>query len=360
MNERYESIRKSINEDIEACDSLISRLNTASSAKDKSLKTDQEIFINFLESEKAVLEASRLLKEVDQEEVQLLFKQDPDITVFLTSKQLLGYFEVTPDNTGTVVSTKTFGVKTADDQKNCDVTGLCQFVNGYVMIDSRNQKVKKLNNIFQVVAEHLLPQYPYNVCTISEKEIAVTVCDWSNKKEIRFLSETKGKFEVKKVIPLKHDCSGLAIVNGQLYVGSPEGIFVYKTTGEKVKQLSTIKVQNFALTLDNSRIIVPDKDKNVFVTIDQKTGNEITKCGIKDMKGPTDVCFAGSGTAFVCDNMSNNIVLVDKSVTRSLKTVARDTDGVCKPNCLYYNEKTAELLVGQDWDKIVVLQMKRA
>lgn len=52
--------------------------------------------------------------------------------------------------------------------------------------------------------------------------------------------------------------------------------------------------------------------------------------------------------------------MVDKSVTSSLKTVARDTDGVCKPNCLYYNEKTAELLVGQDWDKIVVLQMKRA
>lgn len=370
LKDRTSDLTKSLEDDIKRCEFATTELNfTLHQYQDKTkAKGERECLFNFCKCEEALECAELLGKEIYPQDVRVEFKPDPDIAKGIASKQL-GSLHVQPESVPRVSPPLSPNIKTNEDQKNCDITAACMLANGHLaLIDSRNSKLKQVDDKLIVVAEISLPQFPYSVCPVSNtRNIAVAICDWSSRNEINIFGEKDGYLTNVHKVNLSHDCVCLGSMNDELFVGSTNGIYVYnakdlyesKPNEKNVRHIYKKAASAFALSNDGFKIFILDKDTNRIVSID-KNGKEITAISTDDVKGPHGVCVAGNDIAFVCGNLSNNVVLFGRSFNRCLKVIATEADGVLKPNCVLYDRRSLQLFVGQqDCNNLLVFKVQR-
>ncbi|XP_052782028.1 uncharacterized protein LOC128218402 [Mya arenaria] len=148
----------------------------------------------------------------------------------------------------------------------------------------------------------------------------------------------------------------------ELYVGGKNDLYLYTTDGRLVKKIyedksKYITVCRCAVSPDGERIYVTNPTAFKLITLDT-SGQVLSTVEDPDLKQPTGLCVSPGGHVFVCGCISNTVVQVDPQGRRKLATLARETDGMCLPQSVWFIEKTSTLIVGQeDEDNITVLKL---
>lgn len=68
-----------------------------------------------------------------------------------------------------------FQARSAQDRENCILTGATYLMDGrIILVDQMLRKLKLFDQNYHWVGEKVLPARPYDICNVTESEIAVT------------------------------------------------------------------------------------------------------------------------------------------------------------------------------------------
>ncbi|WAR13053.1 hypothetical protein MAR_027233, partial [Mya arenaria] len=130
-----------------------------------------------------------------------------------------------------------YQVRIKNDKKTCLIDGICELPSGeMVLADRSNKRVKLLNKQFEVIDHSDMPGNPQHLCHITGNEVAVVVCDCISN-EVHFLTVTKEKLQSMRKFTTDHNCVFIAHHQGQLYVGSMDGLYLYTMAGRLLKKI---------------------------------------------------------------------------------------------------------------------------
>ncbi|KAH3777970.1 hypothetical protein DPMN_179421 [Dreissena polymorpha] len=137
------------------------------------------------------------------------------------------------DHVFTVQGMSVHNVKIQRDLHTCHITGCCVLSEEQVLIvDNSNNKVKLLNEQYQVVSHCCVTAKPLDVCQITPSEVAVTVDDGSTTHEIQFITVINSQLVIGRKFQLKHECTGIAHHDGDLFVTSGRELYKYSLSGK--------------------------------------------------------------------------------------------------------------------------------
>ncbi|XP_052225159.1 uncharacterized protein LOC127840789 [Dreissena polymorpha] len=136
-----------------------------------------------------------------------------------------------------VQSNTKHNVRIPSDSGECFITGICVLPDGQVLIvDSKNQKVKLLNQQYQVVSHWDVNARPVDICLITPSEVAVAV-NTSKIHEVQFITVNQGKLVPGRKFQLQHECTGIAHHYEDLFVTSGEELYKYTLNGKLICRL---------------------------------------------------------------------------------------------------------------------------
>jgi hypothetical protein len=130
------------------------------------------------------------------------------------------------------------GVHVARDTSMCWITGNC-FINDVdiVIVDYTNKRVKLLEHSYKVVGHCDVAGDPWCVCKVSPYEVAVTVNADDDTHMLQFIFIANGQLELGRTMQMHHDCLGIVIHRGALYVTSATGLYKYSLSGGLISKL---------------------------------------------------------------------------------------------------------------------------
>ncbi|KAH3873939.1 hypothetical protein DPMN_037180 [Dreissena polymorpha] len=136
-----------------------------------------------------------------------------------------------------VQSNTKHNVRIPSDSGECFITGICVLPDGQVLIvDSKNQKVKLLNQQYQVVSHWDVNARPVAICLITPSEVAVAV-NTSKIHEVQFITVNQGKLVPGRKFQLQHECTGIAHHYEDLFVTSGQELYKYSLNGKLICRL---------------------------------------------------------------------------------------------------------------------------
>ena len=331
-------------------------------------------FIAYKRCEKKLSDARCLLKSIPENEFKISFKEYDDIFTFVQSLDLFGEFDATPwvpemppirigrnHVYKKVGNGKQYDVRLNNDRNTCAIVGCCKFTSGFlVLADCDNKKLKLLNEQYEIIHTYVTKGSPYHMCQVGGKKVAVSVDeDYSDR--VYIMEIVRGRLVLNRKIGLNHSACGVAYYNGKVIVGSETTMYVYTPSGKLVQKFyedksGTSTVWRFAIGEESRKIYVPNVSTNQIYALDLY-GNKLATYKESGLKSPEAVTVAVNGNVFVCGGASNNVIQLDRDCKKKLAKVVDAKDGVSAPRSLWFNNKSAELIVGQWSDKILVFQM---
>jgi sugar lactone lactonase YvrE len=218
-----------------------------------------------------------------------------------------------------VKESKTYAVKMPADKSACDITSLCTLADGTIIaVDNANKNLKHLNSSdFHIMDTCDLPESPWQLCAISQQEVAVCCSDANI---IQFVSVEQNMKTTKK-IDTEFYCCGLAHAAGKLYVSEfnllseqPEYLYILTLSGEVLQQFSVDQsghrlfnnISSLAISNDNNKIYVADWDKGLVVL--NRNGNLIRQFNGQELTDAFGVCVDKTGNVLVSGLRSNNVL----------------------------------------------------
>ena len=88
-----------------------------------------------------------------------------------------------------------------DDGNACDITGICRLATGeFLLSDQKHSKIKLLNSSYDIISTSDVPDKPWSVCCIGQREAAVSVDDEKDRHEILLVRVNARKIEHKRTI----------------------------------------------------------------------------------------------------------------------------------------------------------------
>lgn len=325
-------------------------------------------FQSFKNCQKALSTASELLATTNLEDYQLQYTPPPGFKQILTFLETPGHFCVSPSlpspepgHIYTITNKESCNLGTNEDTCVCWVTGLCKLPGGQTaIVDRANCKVKLLGaSTLSVTAQLQLSSSPYDICYISNTELAITVTKVKQKGKkqtvksgIHFINVTHEGLDHAKSVKTKHTCKSIAYYDSQLYVCSDNALYVYSVSGQfrsKIFEDTTstdMVLHKVCPSLDGNTIYITDYARNLILTLDQ-TGQLLYEVSDPEFECPTGVCLADNGAVFVCCQDSHVILQVDREGKKTLNTMAYGCDGVAEPQALCFDQKKRQMLVAQ-------------
>lgn len=170
---------------------------------------DDVLFIEMVETKKKFSKQVKNFGEMIKHLGTIQFSINPVISSQIDSHTVLGNFETVPK-----VNTWVHG-----DRSACNITDMCQLEDGsFLLCDSRNLKLKKLNMNYVIVASLEIASSPaknLHVCE-TDCEAAVLIEQNQNKSIIWFVSKDLTK--VLRSVQVQGSCHSLAYHNRALFV----------------------------------------------------------------------------------------------------------------------------------------------
>ncbi|KAH3704135.1 hypothetical protein DPMN_079190 [Dreissena polymorpha] len=111
------------------------------------------------------------------------------------------------------------------------IRDICVLPSGQVLIADMN-KVKLLNQQYQVVSQCRLSGQPWGICQITPSDVGVTVGS-----EIQFIKVNNSQLVTDRKLQLQHDCKSIAYHEGDLFVTSGTALYKYTLSGTLVGKL---------------------------------------------------------------------------------------------------------------------------
>ncbi|KAH3881817.1 hypothetical protein DPMN_005744 [Dreissena polymorpha] len=127
-------------------------------------------------------------------------------------------------------------VRIPSDIHLCYITGICVLTDGQVLVaDLHNQNVKLLNQQYQVVS-HCGVTRPWHMCQITPSEVAVAVNidNISELNWVQFITVTQRQLTPGRKLKFRHECTGIAHHQGELFICSRTKLYKYTLNGKQV------------------------------------------------------------------------------------------------------------------------------
>ncbi|KAH3702827.1 uncharacterized protein LOC127860666 [Dreissena polymorpha] len=308
-------------------------------------------------------------KNLSQKESSITFQPNNEIVQYLSSLSGLGMIEHSsqpltvrgnPDQVIRIDGKSEYDVRLRGDsskESKCCIRDICVLPSGQILIaDSENQKIKLLNQQFQVVSHCNLSDQPRDMCQITPSEVGVTY--GSN---IHFIKVNNSQLWKVRKLQVRHDCEGITYHEGDLLVTTGTALYKYWLTGKLVRKLhqdiSNINtVWRCAVSRTGDRLYITNSSQSKLITLTMD-GSVLATFEDPDLISPTVVHVTPAGQVLVCGEGSSTILQVDSMGTRKLATLATDRDGLKTPYSVCYNSNTASIIVGM-WRNDMILVYK--
>ncbi|KAH3896583.1 hypothetical protein DPMN_020761 [Dreissena polymorpha] len=215
-----------------------------------------------------------------------------------------------------VQSNTKHNVRIPSDSGECFITGICVLPDGQVLIvDSKNQKVKLLNQQYQVVSHWDVNARPVDICLITPSEVAVAVNDHDSKiHEVQFITVNQGKLVPGRKFQLQHECTGIAHHYEDLFVTSGKELYKYTLNGKLICRLyqnrsSVNTVRKCAVSPTGDRLYITSYYKNKLLTL-ARDGTLLATYSDTSRGWPRGLHVTPAGQVLVCGYWSQTVLQV--------------------------------------------------
>ncbi|KAH3747127.1 hypothetical protein DPMN_181549 [Dreissena polymorpha] len=159
-----------------------------------------------------------------------------------------------------------------------------------------------------------------------------------------------------------NESTGIAYHQGHLFITSGTALHEYEINGTWLRQLyedtsDSRTVWKSVVSPAGDKVYVSQPSLHRLLTLD-RNGKILATFHDLGLLRPWGVCVAPEGQIIVCGDASDTVMLVDRDGKRKLATIATYSNGLRWPWSVYYTKNTDAIIVGQWYDKIVVLKIK--
>ncbi|XP_052261085.1 uncharacterized protein LOC127865172 [Dreissena polymorpha] len=176
-------------------------------------------------------------------------KANTDIEQYLS--KLSGLARVLHNHVFTVHGKSEHTVRITSDSKKCYITAICVLLDGQVLVaDGDNERVKLLNQQYQVVSHWDVTAKPWDMCQITPSEVAVAVNN-----EVQLITVSQSQLAIGRKLELQHSCNSIAHIQGYLFIASGTALFKYTLNGKLVCKLYENKSATDTVAKRRFRII---------------------------------------------------------------------------------------------------------
>ncbi|XP_052781151.1 uncharacterized protein LOC128217798 [Mya arenaria] len=362
------TFEEQIKKDIAQSAQLSKDMTSLADSMTKTKTNNSLAYVGYSRCQKLITETKAFLEDnTSKQEVELAFVLHTGLTDLIDSLMSLERFgEITyMSHVFKVENVKHVNAALKIDKRISNISGICELLSGeLVLVDNYNCRIKLLNQSYQIVDHCDVPTHPQNACNIAGNELAVSVnFNDKNRHEVRFFNVRDSKLQQTRQLTCCHRVQNIAHHSGRLYIASGTALYAYDKAGNQGRKLfedesDTYTVYDCAVSSDGSKIYYTNYSKDQLLTLDS-AGNKLATLSDHDMKNLTAVHVSPQGHVFVCAYGSNTVLQVDREGKRKLATLATQSNGLVKPNSLYYRSSTSSLIVGQhNNNNVVVLKLK--
>ncbi|KAH3862382.1 hypothetical protein DPMN_025348 [Dreissena polymorpha] len=237
------------------------------------------------------------------------------------------------------------------DSKTCWIPAVCALPDGQVLVaDYNNNKVKLLNQQYQVVSHWDVNARPFDICLITPSEVAVAVNN-GNIHEVQFITVNQGKLVSGRKFQLQHECRGIGHHQGDLFVTSGQELYKYTLSGKLICRLyedRSLKytVDKCAVSPTGDRLYITSGWLQHKLLTLARDGTLLATYTDPALEGPSGLHVTPAGQVLVCGYHSDTVQQLGWEGESKLATLATKEDGVWGPESVCYSSTTSSIIVG--------------
>ncbi|XP_052255542.1 uncharacterized protein LOC127861180 isoform X2 [Dreissena polymorpha] len=381
LDGKMTSLRASVKTNVDNCSKLQNELKRLSDTI-HDIVDKGKAELSFIASKKCLEKINQsetyLTENLVQVESSLIFQADNDVQQHLSKLSGLGRIVVCtqavplhddPDQVLAVQGKSEYDVSIpSDSQKTYDICAICVLSNDQILVaDYKNKRVKLLDHQYQVVGHSdffvLDHQYqvvghcdftaePHDMCQTTHSEVAVAVTDYIKTHEVQFVSVNDGRLVKGRKLQFQHQCSGIAHNLQELYLTSGTALYKYSMNGALLNKLyeagsSDSTVNKCAVSPSGDKIFVTHFSPSKVLTL-ARDGTVLHTFTDPDLQDPFGIHVTAQGQVLVCARSSDTILQLDGEGKKKLATLATRSDGLRGPQSVFYNRRSASIIVGQN------------
>lgn len=241
----------------------------------------------------------------------------------------------------------------------CEIISACALKDGTIILsDYNNRRLKCLDRSSYCLRDYFdLPGKPWEVCTVSAKEVAVCM---PHEEQIIFIS-IDDKIQTNK-ITTGFSCWGLDYSEGNLYVTDfKQSVYIYSLSGRKLKQFVADQtgsplfsmICSLKVNATGTRIYVTDSEKGLIVI--DNSGRIVKKFNDPRLKGAHGSFLTDKGSLLVCGCASKNVLQFGQDGDLIGEVLTLENASYCKMVC--YNHHRSKMIVGRTEYEIEVYDL---
>ncbi|XP_052212907.1 uncharacterized protein LOC127831874 [Dreissena polymorpha] len=239
------------------------------------------------------------------------------------------------------------------DRWSCYPYGMCEVDKLIIVVDNRNSRVKVFDELSQVVSHFDVPITPWDICMVSDREVAVTVDNNDNTHGVQFFNLVNMQLAKSNNYQLDHACHGIACHKNDLFITSNTELYHYtldKTLILKRKLYEDTShkhaVFKCAVSLSGNKIYVTGNSQNQLLTL-TRDGSVLSTLTDPELTRPGSVHVTFAGQVLVCGISSRCIIQVDSTGRKKIATLVTRTDLDADPASVLYSRSKDSVIVGQ-------------
>lgn len=304
------------------------------------------------------VEEDEIFSQVEEKPTDWIHNEMHDVK--LSTKGLL--------NTKVISRTKV-KVKTEGDKNLPRVSG-CVFIDdgSLILCDSGNNKLKLLDNRFDIKEILQLSAEPWDIAVVNETTVTVTLL---NANKLQFV-QVVPSLENKETIKLPTMCWGVEVVADEIFVNcnndDGEGqIKVLNMDGTENRVIIPNYLDdykrfkgpyNFAVSRKSGNIFVSDYRGNI-ETCMTPTGNILYQYEDPQFNGPRGVIVDSEDNLIVCSYRAFNLHVINANGVKHRTLIASEYKPM-KPWCVAYRNKDNKLVIGCAGKDLLVIGLEYA
>jgi hypothetical protein len=245
-------------------------------------------------------------------------------------------------------------VKTRSDENPCLITGILSLSSlDWLFCDNGNSKLKFYDSKFQIKSEQILEQAPYDVTSLQDHLVAVTV---PGKMKILVFKVSPG-INLQEELRTNHRFHGISYSSSEnkfavtCPIGSPASVRILSRDGKELmnvlpdENLQSHFLRPWYVTYDvtGNSLFVSDSQRSRVTSITRSVYRRFHYTHT-NMKGPRALALTANGDVFVVGWGSDNLHRIDEDGQFQEEFLTR-RDGIISPQalCVSYDRNTIAL-----------------
>ena len=242
-----------------------------------------------------------------------------------------------------------------DDAESCWITGMAITKDrSILMTDYTNGKVELFSHDMKFLSTVSVPDLPWDVAMLSDKEAVVT----TDNKSLITLDISGSQLNVKSTTQLLFDVRGINRYNNKLVVTSPDSdppsVKLIDQTGRVYWSVSSdpqrqplFRLPLYASSHGDGRTttaVVTDEGNNTLTLLNSDSGEVITRHHL-EATYPRGVITDSAGNVYVCCGGSSEVVVLSGNLSQERILLSRQDGLSGTPHAITYDNEAHRLII---------------